>query len=73
MFGAKRGDLYNYIYIGTIILGAVTSLGFVVNLIDSGFALMAIPTMISAIILAPKAWASSQDYFARLKRGDFKR
>ncbi|WP_373298986.1 alanine/glycine:cation symporter family protein [Roseivirga thermotolerans] len=73
MFGAKRGDLYNYIYIGTIILGAVTSLGFVVNLIDSGFALMAIPTMISAIILAPKAWAASQDYFARLKRGDFKR
>lgn len=71
ILGIKRGGIYNYIYIGTIILGAVTSLGFVVNLIDSSFALMAIPTMISAIILAPKALAASKDYFARYKRGDF--
>lgn len=71
MFGAKRGELYNYIYIGTIVLGSVTSLGVVVGLIDSGFALMAIPTMISAIVLAPKAWAASKDYFDRYKRGDF--
>jgi AGCS family alanine or glycine:cation symporter len=71
MIGIKRGGLYNYIYIGTIILGAITSLGFVVNLIDSGFALMAIPTMISAIVLAPKAIAASKDYFARYKKGEF--
>ena len=71
MFGTKKGELYNYIYIGTIVLGSVTSLGIVVGLIDSGFALMAIPTMISAILLAPKAWAASKDYFARYKRGDF--
>lgn len=71
MFGVKRGNLYNYLYIGTIIIGAVTSLGFVVNLIDSSFALMAIPTMVSAVILAPKAWAASKDYFARLKAGEF--
>lgn len=71
MLGAKNGNLYNYLYIGTIIIGAVTSLGFVVNLIDSSFALMAIPTMISAILLAPKAWKAAQDYFARLKAGEF--
>ncbi len=72
MFGAKRGNLYNYIYIGTIILGATTSLGFVVNLIDSGFALMAIPTMVSALILAPKVITASKSYFARYKAGEFK-
>ncbi len=71
MLGAKKGNLYNYIYIGTIILGAVASLGFVVNLIDSGFALMAIPTMVSAVILAPKAWKAAKSYFKRLKAGEF--
>ncbi len=71
MIGADKGGYYNYIYIGTVILGAVTSLGFVVNLIDSGFALMAIPTMISAIILAPKVVAASKDYFKRYKAGAF--
>ncbi|PIQ47725.1 MAG: sodium/alanine symporter [Cytophagales bacterium CG12_big_fil_rev_8_21_14_0_65_40_12] len=71
MFGAKRGNYYNYIYIATIVVGAVASLGFVVSLIDGGFALMAIPTMVSALILAPKAMAAAKDYFARLKAGNF--
>lgn len=70
MFGAKQGNLYNYIYIATIMLGAVASLDFVFTLIDSGFALMAIPTMISAIWLAPKALAASKDYFRRLNAGE---
>ena len=73
MFGAKRGNLYNYIYIVTVIVGAVASLDFVFTLIDSGFALMAIPTMLSAIILAPKALAAAKDYFARLKAGEFEK
>lgn len=71
MLGAKNGKLYNYIYIGTIVLGAVASLDFVFTLIDSSFALMAIPTMVSALWLAPKALEASKDYFARYKRGDF--
>ena len=65
LFGAKYGNLYNYIYIGTIVIGAVASLTFVVSLIDGGFALMAIPTMISALILAPKAMKAAKDYFHR--------
>lgn len=71
MFGAEKGKLYNYIYIGTIVVGAVASLDFVFTLIDSSFALMAIPTMVSAIVLAPKALAASKDYFARYKKGEF--
>ncbi len=66
LFGAKYGKLYNYIYIGTIVVGAVASLSFVVSLIDGGFALMAIPTVISALILAPKAMKAAKDYFHRL-------
>ncbi len=71
MFGVKKGNLYNYIYIGTIVAGAVTSLGFVVNLIDGSFALMAIPTMVSAVLLAPKVIKASKVYFAKLKSGAF--
>lgn len=71
MFGAKNGKIYNYIYIGTIVVGAVSSLDFVFTLIDSSFALMAIPTMVSAIYLAPKALAASKDYFARYRNGEF--
>ena len=70
LFGAKKGNLYNYIYIGTIILGSVASLDFVFTLIDSSFALMAIPTIISAILLAPKVKEASKSYFARLKSGE---
>jgi len=70
MFGAKKGNIYNYIYIATIMLGAVASLGFVFTLIDSSFALMAIPTMVSAVILAPKAMTAAKSYFARLKAGE---
>lgn len=70
MLGVKYGNYYNYIYIGTIVVGAVASLGFVVSLIDGGFALMAIPTMISALILAPKAMNAAKSYFKRLKAGE---
>ncbi|MFY0594504.1 MAG: alanine:cation symporter family protein [Roseivirga sp.] len=70
MFGAEKGKLYNYIYIGTIMLGSVASLDFVFTLIDSSFALMAIPTILSAILLAPKVKAASKDYFKRLKSGE---
>ena len=66
MLGAKYGNVYNYIYIVAIVLGAVSSLGLVVNLIDGSFALMAIPTMISALVLAPKAMKAARDYFKRV-------
>jgi alanine or glycine:cation symporter, AGCS family len=69
LFGVKYGNYYNYIYIGTIVIGAVASLTFVVSLIDGGFALMAIPTMISAILLAPKAMKAAKDYFNRYDKG----
>ncbi|HEY5689236.1 MAG TPA: alanine/glycine:cation symporter family protein [Yeosuana sp.] len=54
LLGDHNKHLYNYIYIASIILGATTSLNMMLNLIDSAFALMAIPTMISTLILAPR-------------------
>ena len=39
------------------------------GIIDASYGLMAIPTMISSIVLAPKVAAASRDYFAALSKG----
>jgi AGCS family alanine or glycine:cation symporter len=72
LLGAERQNLYNYFYVFSIIFGAVASLDAVINLIDGMFALMAIPTMISALLLSPKVRKASREYFTKLKNGEFK-
>jgi len=67
LLGAKYSHYYNYFYIGSIILGAVSSITAVISLIDGMFAMMAIPTMVSAILLSPKVMAAAKDYFRRMR------
>ena len=67
LLGDHNKHFYNYIYIASIVLGATTSLNMMLNLIDSAFALMAIPTMISTLILAPKVITEIKTYKIRLK------
>ena len=67
LIGVHRKHYYNYFYILSIILGATTSLSAMINLIDGVFALMAIPTMLSTIILAPKVVKELGAYKQRLK------
>lgn len=65
--GADKKHYYNYAYLLSIIVAAVTSLDIMLNLIDGFFALMAIPTMVSTLILAPRVMAAARKYFASLK------
>ncbi len=65
--GAENKHYYNYFYIVSIILGATTSLSMMINLIDGFFALMAIPTMISTLILAPRVMKAARIYFKKYK------
>lgn len=67
LFGAHNKHYYNYFYIASIILGAVTPLSMMLNLIDGTFALMAIPTMTATIILAPKVLKEIKAYAQRMK------
>jgi len=67
LIGADKQHYYNYFYILSIILGATTSLSAMINLIDGVFALMAIPTMLSTILLAPKVVKELSAYKQRLK------
>jgi AGCS family alanine or glycine:cation symporter len=67
LFGSKYKKLYSCMYLGSIIVGATTSLSMMINLIDTFFAMMAIPTMLSTFILAPKVKAAAKVYFKKLK------
>ena len=67
LFGSKYKFYYNYFYIASILVGATTSLLMVVNLIDTFFAMMAIPTMLATILLAPKVVIEAKKYFRKLK------
>ena len=68
LIGERKSVWYDYFYLSTIALGAVASMDFVLNLIDIAFALMAIPTMVSAFVLAPRVMEEAKSYFARLKK-----
>ncbi len=67
LVGEERSKWYDYFYLSTIMLGALASMDFVLNLIDIAFALMAIPTMLSAFVLAPNVMKEAKGYFERLK------
>ena len=67
LFGADKKHYYNYFYILSILIGATTSLSMMINLIDGIFALMAIPTMLATLILAPKVLVELKAYIKRMK------
>lgn len=71
LFGTARERYYMYAYMGLITVGAVVSLDVVINLLDGMYATMAIPTMISTLLLAPKVKQVATAYFARIDAGEF--
>jgi AGCS family alanine or glycine:cation symporter len=68
LFGAKRQYWYTPVYLALLVGGAVVSMDIVNGLILASYATMAIPTMISALYLAPKVNQAAAAYFAELKK-----
>ena len=66
LIGAERQHYYNYFYVTLIVVAAVASLDAAVSLIDGMYALMAIPTMTSSLILAPRVMAAAKTYFEKM-------
>jgi AGCS family alanine or glycine:cation symporter len=66
LVGEKRSVWYDYFYLSTITLGAIASMEIVLNLIDIAFAIMAIPTMVTGLVLAPRVMKEAKAYFKRL-------
>ncbi len=69
LIGARWQFLYNYFYVGCIIVASVASLDTAISMIDGTFALMAIPTMLSALLLSPRVMAAMRDYRKRFQPG----
>ncbi len=66
LMGAEWKHLYKYFYVATIVFGAVTTIDSVISMTDGMYAMMAIPTMTSSLILAPKVMAEARRYFGAL-------
>ena len=64
LFGAHRKQHYRWVYIGFIVVASAVTLETAIGIIDGAFALMAIPTMISTLLLAPKVKEAAKRYFA---------
>jgi AGCS family alanine or glycine:cation symporter len=66
LFGNRSQDYYRLVYVSFIVVASVVSLDAAISIIDGAFAMMAIPTMFSALVLAPKVKAAAVVYFAKL-------
>ena len=67
LFGANSKFYYRIFYVLTLVVGSVLSLDLAVNIVDAMFALMAFPTMISALYLAPNINKEANKYFASIE------
>jgi len=67
LFGYKFGSYYVYIYIISLFFAAVWSQDTVINILDTSFAMMAIPTLIGTLLLSRRVVAVTKDYFKRME------
>ncbi len=65
LFGARTSNRYLVFYCLSILLGAVSSLALIINFIDFMFAIMAVPTLLSALLLSPRVLKETRRYFGR--------
>ena len=66
LFGTKWKNTYNWFYVIMIVIASMSSIDIAVNFVDSAYALMVIPTMISTFMLAPKVMKEANKYFRNL-------
>lgn len=62
LVGARYAKYYNVAYVVFVVVASVASVDAVISFADGLFALMAIPTMTSALRLAPRVMASFRRY-----------
>lgn len=67
LFGQKIGSKYLYLYIPFSVLGAVGGLNTVWAVIDVFLALAVIPNLIAIVLLSPKVFKASKEFFGSEK------
>ncbi len=63
LFGTKRGKLYAWVFLASLVIFAVVPLETAVGACDLFYALMAIPTMIAVLYLSPRVRRATKEYF----------
>ncbi len=66
LIGANKKHYFNYIYILSIVFAVVSPFSMMLDFIDGVFALMALPTMISTLIMAPRVIKEFKKYKQQL-------
>ncbi|HPJ82529.1 MAG: alanine:cation symporter family protein [Bacteroidales bacterium] len=65
LFGAHRAHYYNYLFLATLVMGAVIPLTAVVDIIDIAYAFMAFCTVFTMIKLSPVVKTAIRKYFRK--------
>ena len=65
LFGSRYAKYYNWFFLAMLIVAAVIPLRVAVSIIDIAYALMALPTMLTLFILAPKVRKAMDLYFEK--------
>ncbi len=65
LFGQTFENVYKQFYLILIVVGSVASLSVVINFLTFMYALMAIPTMVSTLLLASKVRKSARQYMKK--------
>ena len=68
LFGQKARLPMLGFYLLTIVVSAVVKMDVIINFLDIAFGLMAIPTILSSMLLAPRVNEAARKYFAELKK-----
>ncbi len=66
LFGKNIGNKYIFIYLGIIPMSAIWTQTTIINIIDTMFALMIFPTLLSTILLSRKVIDEMHRYFDKL-------
>ena len=66
LFGEANRKYYKIFYLIMIVTGCLVTLDIVFNFMVGMYGLMAIPTMLSAVLLAPKVKQAAKVYFAKI-------
>ena len=67
LFGSRARIPLAVFYLAAIVISAVVTMGDVINFLDVSFGHMAVPTILSSLLLAPKVMQAARKYFSRLK------
>ncbi len=66
LFGKKIGNKFIFVYLAIIPMSAIWTQATIINIIDTMFALMIFPTLLSTLLLSKKVIAEMHRYFDKL-------